>query len=151
MLKPSNFNIRLGKSDPAHGTSWGISVELTREFYEFAKAQRVDKKHYEDIAREVLRETSNNNVPKKGSLAGLLGGHRDICQWNKNFLSAILLPGSAPGLFFEDNVKGPHYSSHNLDHEYQVMTIMPVITQYLFELDYKIPRPAPTWLKRSKE
>jgi len=143
MIKPSNYNIMFGKSNPSRGTSWGISIELNREFYEFARSQKVSKEQHENIARNTLRETSGLKVPKKGSLKNLIDA-RNVCQWDKNFLKAIRMPGSAPGLFFQDVAPhGPRYSSHNLDYEYQPLTIMTVITKYLTSLDYKIPRGLP--------
>ncbi|MDP2628656.1 MAG: hypothetical protein Q8P15_02035 [Nanoarchaeota archaeon] len=133
MINKSNYLIDYFPVQRAGG--FHISFRISKEFAEFAKQQKLNHEHYEEIGLSAIRNS----------------GWRDyqplykICNWvceNGNptgLLHHVRVPGNAAGVGLEEDFDRLAYCSYNMDGPSQVSAVLAVMSFYFKNIESMIP------------
>lgn len=138
-MNKSNYQIHYYPIIKSHGN---LRVDVSNEFVEFAKKQKINKEKYEELGLSFIKLSGWPDYTKEMIRHGPSGGR--ICNWweendvETGLLFFVNVPGNAAGLCLEDGADGWRYYPHNMDNMSQAAVALGIITEYLSEIELNI-------------
>ena len=131
-MKKSNFSIKYFPSQKLSGQ--GFEIDISDEFVEFARKQKLNKERYENLAREAYVFFGFEK-----SLEFYVD--RQICNWegDSGLLHHVIVPGNAAGICLEEGLAGLSYTPNNIDSPNQALVLFRVMFHYLNDIELRIP------------
>jgi len=114
-----------------------VTAHVSNEFIEFAKRQKIGRRKYERLGLEMIRECGWPDF----KYSDIQHAPR-ICGWvdRTGLLFYVNVPGNAAGVALEKGSNGWVYHPHNMDRQNQAAVVLGLMTNYLTEIEARIPR-----------